>query len=142
MQQYELTDVNIIEIEGFRVEFVSINESGFTEESVEVPTPGVGRQIGSGYRQLPNLEMVILINRNSPTLRYYKEWKDAGSDARRLVAFHTDKTGNILNTEYQEEFMVELTSMVPSGYDESARTFMKMTVTLPVREYEMIPRGQ
>lgn len=106
MQRNKMTDVVLLYIGGTAMQGVlKTPETGYTEDGIEVPTSGVTAMIGTGQKKLEAKEYEFLVQRQSPTLKYFIDWRDNNDgESRDVVHLHTDKTGKPENWWLREIF--------------------------------------
>lgn len=133
MQRTKMTDVVLLYINGFQLTDVSKTpETGYTEDGIEVPTPGVTAMIGSGQKKLEAKEFEFLVMRTSPTLKYFIDWDQIGErEARDVVLLHVDKTGNPANWWLREIFTdCEPGDFKIPDFDQGARKDARLKIKL------------
>lgn len=138
MQRNGISDTRIILIDGIQIGgLLTISETGFDEDPVEVPENGYIRLIGSGVKKLKQIELAYLVKRESPTLKYFLDWKKAGGYARELTQYFTDKSGDVTNAYRRDSHgSCELGSFVSPAFDEATRQKAMFTITLFPYTYE------
>ncbi len=138
MQRNALTDTRIILINGVALSgLVSVSETGYDEDAVDVPESGYVRLIGSGVKKLKPVTLSYLVKRDTIVLKYFIDWANAGGFARDVTMYYTDKSGDILNAYRRDLFGgCELGTMPNQGFEEASRQKGMFSVTLYPYSYE------
>ncbi len=133
-----MTDTRILIIDGFQLPgLLTLNELPLEQDVIEVPENGFIRLIYSGIKKIPEIEIAVLVKRDSVTLRYVYDWEDQGGDAKDLIMISTDKSGKMENQYLRETYIdCELGTLVKPAFDQGAREKAMLTFKLAPYDYE------
>lgn len=138
MQRNGLTDTRIILINGIVLPgLLSVSETGYDEDAVDIPESGYIRLVGSGMKKLKPVTLTYLSKRDTVALKYFIDWANSGADARDLSMYYTDKSGDVTNA-YRRDFFggCELGSMPNQGFEEASRQKGQFSATVFPYSYE------
>lgn len=138
MQRQGISDVRILLIGGIQLSgLLTVSESGYNEDPIEVPENGKIRLIGSGMEKVKALELEYLVKRTSPVLKYFLDWRSQGKFARDVVMLYTDKSGDITTAYRRDSFPdCEMLDFIAPAFDQAGRTFAKMKTILAPWDFD------
>lgn len=138
MQRQAISDRRIVLIDGVQIGgLLTVSETGIDEAPIEIPELGYIRLIASSNKKIMQLDLSYLVKRDSLTLQYFADWEKQGKFARDVVMYHTDKSGNILNSNMRQIFSdCELGSVKFPAFDEGSIAKATITVSLFPYSYD------
>jgi hypothetical protein len=135
MQQHDMAVKVRLEIDGIeRKDLVAIEEISSEKGIVEVPEFDRKRKIADGVIDVPLLNCKFKIQRNSDTIKYFKDWY-FNNQIKDVTKIQTDGHGSeFMRTEYPSCECAKYTETV---YEGASPTYAQIDVILV--PYDIIP---
>src|SRR5690242_19691857 len=132
MQQRGLTSVKRVFIAGTEVEgLVNVSETGYDEDGLDVEEYGNTGKIGSGQEKVKDFDLTYNIFNGSQTQQYFFNWRDTGKNARDVVIYYCDKSGDIQNAYRRELFQwCEMGAITDQEFSQGERKVAQIKVHL------------
>lgn len=104
-----------------------VNISEYSDEEATVKVPGLDKNVpvGNGVRDIPEIEAIYKVTRDSTTLQFLRDWKN-NKEFHNVTLIKTDRTG----AEFERQLWtnVELTKVSNPAFDASSPTYAQVTV--------------
>jgi hypothetical protein len=138
MQRQAISDRRIILINGEQVGgLLTISETGIDNAPIEIPELGYTRLIQSSNKKIKQVDLAYLVKRESPTLKYFWDWFKSGGNARDVVMYFTDSSGEVTNAKHRTILgECELGNFIEPAFDEGAIAKAMLTVSLYPYTYD------